>query len=254
MHAACKSCLLQIRKHYLKANQRHPLKRNRQLSVVKGMVMDRIQALSRGTVVYKERCCRQSYGVVSREPYDEVRHRGEIVVVDPLDKKRWAEGQIHWLIKKVNDVGAIPASQLTLIQGETVSKNGILVPYKLKIPIGQEDKTWEAQIVTCSVNASRLPQSMEKGAGSVEEVCRIESKFDARSMTLKNHQWYKLGHQYSLADFDVRVNVGPADLKFQLVTKRGEALSEDHKEIEVTWEPPRAAPTFNEQMNRLFPA
>jgi hypothetical protein len=139
-----------------------------------------------------------------------------------------------------------------LSQGEIISKNGISVPYKQKIPIGQEDKTWEAQIVTSSAEASRLPQSMATGGGRVEEVCRIESIFDTGSMTLKNRQWYKLGHQYSLADFDVRVNVGPADLKFQLVTKRGEALSEDHKEIEVTWEPPRAAPTSDAHMNRLF--
>lgn len=73
----------------------------RQLAVVQGLVMDRIQAISRGTVVYKDRCCRVSYGVVSREPYDAVRHRGEKVVLDPLDNKKWAENQIHWLIKQV---------------------------------------------------------------------------------------------------------------------------------------------------------
>ena len=68
------------------------------------MVMDRIQAISRGSVVYKDRCCRQSFGVVSREPYDRIKHRGEKVVVDPLDKKKWAEGQIEWLIKQVNQM------------------------------------------------------------------------------------------------------------------------------------------------------
>jgi hypothetical protein len=68
------------------------------------MVMDRIQAISRGSVVYKDRCCRQSFGVISREPYDRFKHRGENVVVDPLDKKKWAEGQIEWLIKQVNQM------------------------------------------------------------------------------------------------------------------------------------------------------
>jgi hypothetical protein len=48
------------------------------------MVMDRIQAISRGSVVYKD--------------------RGEKVVVDPLDRKKWAEGQIEWLIKQVNQM------------------------------------------------------------------------------------------------------------------------------------------------------
>lgn len=106
MHTACKSCLLNSRKQRSDASRRSPLTSNRQLAVVKGMVMDRIQALSRGTVVYKERCCRQSYGVVSREPYDPIKHRGEKVEVDRLDKKRWAEGQIFWLIKKVGGVGS----------------------------------------------------------------------------------------------------------------------------------------------------
>jgi hypothetical protein len=135
-------------------------------------------------------------------------------------------------------------------QGETISKDGISVPYKLKIPIGKENDTWQAQIVTSGMKASRLPQSMSKGG--VEEVCRIESRFDARSMTLKNHHWYNLKHQYSLADFDVKVIVGPADLKFQLVTKNGEALSDDHDEIEVMWEPPKPATKPKPHVNRFF--
>ena len=71
-------------------------------------------------------------------------------------------------------------------------------------------------------------------------------------MTLKNQHWYNLKHQYSLADFDVRVIVGPADLKFQLVTKDGEALNDDHNEIEVKWEPPRPATNPRAQVNRFF--
>lgn len=67
--------------------------------------MDRVQALSRGTVVYKDRCCRLSFGVVGREPYNAVKHHGDKVTVDPFDKKRWAEGQIDWLIKQVSDFG-----------------------------------------------------------------------------------------------------------------------------------------------------
>lgn len=126
------------------------------------------------------------------------------------------------------------------------------MPFKVKIPIGKENDSWPAQIVKSGMKASRLPQSMARGG--VEEVCRIEAKFDDKSRTLKNHQWYKLGHQYSLADFEVRVIIGPADLKFQMVTKEGEALSEDHQEIEVTWEPPQAAPSSNANVGRLFPA
>jgi hypothetical protein len=100
------------------------------------------------------------------------------------------------------------------------------------------------------MKASRLPQSMSRG--EVEEVCRIESRFDARSTTLKNRHWYNLKHQYSLADFDVKVIIGPADLKFQLVTKSGEALSDDHDEIEVKWEPPKRARIPQPNVNMFY--
>ena len=75
--------------------------RYRQLAVVQGLVIDRTQKISRGTGVYRDRCCRVSFGVVCREEYDEIKHRGEKVTTDPLDKSRWAEDQVDWFIKQV---------------------------------------------------------------------------------------------------------------------------------------------------------
>ena len=63
--------------------------------------MERKQMLHRGRGVYDERCCRLSYGVVCRELYDPIKHMGEKTVVDPLDKRKWAQEQIDWLIKEV---------------------------------------------------------------------------------------------------------------------------------------------------------
>lgn len=74
---------------------------SRQLAVVQGLVTDRTQKIFRGTGVYQDRCCRVSFGVVCREEYDKMRHRGENVTIDPLDKSRWAEDQIDWFIKQV---------------------------------------------------------------------------------------------------------------------------------------------------------
>ena len=74
----------------------------RQLAVVQGLVMERIQELSAGSSVYTERCCPNSYGVVVRQPYDPIQHQGEDVIIDPRDKKKWAERQIHWLIRQVS--------------------------------------------------------------------------------------------------------------------------------------------------------
>ena len=62
---------------------------------------DRVQELDSGIRVFKDRCARNSYGVLCRELYNPLDHMGEQVIKDPRDKKKWAEGQIHWLIKKV---------------------------------------------------------------------------------------------------------------------------------------------------------
>lgn len=72
-----------------------------QLAVVQGLVMDRIQVISRGSVVFKERCCRLSYGMVCRELYDEARHVGEDITQDPRDRKKWAVNQIDWFVVQV---------------------------------------------------------------------------------------------------------------------------------------------------------
>ena len=74
----------------------------RQLVVVHGIVMERTQELSSGAGVYTERCCPNSYGVVVRQPYDPIQHQGEDVIIDPRDKNKWAERQIHWFIRQVS--------------------------------------------------------------------------------------------------------------------------------------------------------
>jgi hypothetical protein len=48
---------------------------------------------------------------------------------------------------------------------------------------------------------------------------------------------YNRGPQYFRAEFDVKIIIGAADLKFQLWGKNGQ-LSKDHEEIEVLWDPP----------------
>ena len=66
-----------------------------------GLVDDRVQEMNSGLKVLADRCARNSYGVLCRELYDPAQHMAEEVNKDPRDGKKWAEGQIHWLIKKV---------------------------------------------------------------------------------------------------------------------------------------------------------
>jgi hypothetical protein len=72
-----------------------------QLAVVKGLVMDRSQALHRGVVVYTGKCCRVSYGAICRLPYDSKLHYGESTIRDQFTKELWVEDQIDWLIREV---------------------------------------------------------------------------------------------------------------------------------------------------------
>lgn len=67
--------------------------------------MARSQELKNNVVVFVERCCPNSYGVVVRQPYNPLLHLGEPVVVDPRDGKKWAEKQIDWLVKQVRIQG-----------------------------------------------------------------------------------------------------------------------------------------------------
>lgn len=67
--------------------------------------MDRIQTISRGNRIFKERCCRVSYGVRCREEYQpdtNKAHVGQTVVLDPRDGKKYVENQIDWFVKQVS--------------------------------------------------------------------------------------------------------------------------------------------------------
>lgn len=72
-----------------------------QLAVVHGLVRARIQKAKMGVNVFSKKCCPISVGVLCRKKYNEKEHQGEDVGLDPFDKKRWAERQIQWIIKKV---------------------------------------------------------------------------------------------------------------------------------------------------------
>lgn len=72
--------------------------------------MDRIQTIGRGSMIFKERCCRVSYGVRCREEYQPDKnkaHVGQKVVLDPRDGKLYVENQIDWFVKQVSRGSAV---------------------------------------------------------------------------------------------------------------------------------------------------
>ena len=69
---------------------------------------------------------------------------------------------------------------------------------------------------------------------------------------------YNLGPQYYRAEFDVRIIVGAADVKFQVWGDNNTRLSRDHHDIEVEWSAPRErrgeSVMMNEADNSLYQA
>lgn len=69
--------------------------------MVHGLVLDRIQQLRQGVVMFGSRCSPVSYGIVCDLLYDPVKHLGEKVRRDPRDDNLYAIDQVEWLIIQV---------------------------------------------------------------------------------------------------------------------------------------------------------
>ncbi|KAB8336802.1 hypothetical protein FH972_021111 [Carpinus fangiana] len=197
-----------------------------QLAVAYGLVMDRAQELRKKGLVFKDRCARTSYGIMTRDLYDPKLdlHRNSKISVDPRDGRKWVEGQIHWLVK----------------QGQSVSATeGARELYRTKLEVGKENTPWLVQIVTSEVPATKLPSSFNQTA--VAKLCTVAALLDTKLMKLKNKHWYEKGPQYWLAEFELRVIVGAADLKFELWDIRGlKCYSREHETVEVSFEGPES--------------
>ena len=104
-----------------------------------------------------------------------------------------------------------------------------------------------------SLNPERLPTSMRHEG--VKKVCQVDSTIDVTGMKLKKPHLQLFGrpeHKYTLAEFDIKVIVGPADLKFQLWSKDGRIFSNDHNEVEAHWDHPDSDTSHGESMGRMW--
>ena len=122
-------------------------------------------------------------------------------------------------------------------KGDTISTEGILKPYSLKVRPGHYDAKWKTHVVMCSLPREQLPTNM--GGSEVSRLCDITSSLKGKNvdMKVKNSHWYSRGERYMRVNFDVRVILGPADVKFRMESKGRDVLSEEHDAIQVIWEP-----------------
>lgn len=189
-----------------------------QLAVAYGLVSDRIQGLREGPAIFENHCARNSYGVVTQELYDPPRHKhlGSKVYINKSDGKKWVNNQIHWLLKKGEHVSTV---------------RGVSQPCRLRLEVGHESRPWQVQIVMSSVELPGLPDS--KTDPAIEPVCTVTSLIDPSLMKMKNKHWYQTKQPYWLAEFQLKVIVGAADLRFELWDSSGTKCSREHDRITV---------------------
>jgi len=135
-------------------------------------------------------------------------------------------------------------------QGETVSTTGVTKPYKMKIKPGDEWKTWKTQVVMSMLSKEQLPRSLKHDGAKV--LCEVESVLNDVEMKPKNQHWYNRKDKYLRANFDVKVILGAADLKFQLWSKGGRICSRDHDTIDVKWDPPEKVSEREDNMAAIY--
>lgn len=211
----------------------------RQLVVVHGLVLDRIQQIKRGVVTFESRCSPISYGIICDKIYNSERHVGERVRVDPRDKNTYVIDQIDWLVIQVrqhsfNFLFKID-SYVFRPQGAPIPYTGITKAFQLKTDPGRESEPWRVSIVMSTFPLNKLPQNMCQNG--VQRVCDLDISTENVTRKLKNRHWYSMGPTFWRTTFDVKVVVGPADLSFQLWSKDKRIRSSTHEPIAVKWMP-----------------
>lgn len=111
-------------------------------------------------------------------------------------------------------------------------RDGITQHYSLKVPPEGQHQPWTTQVVMSTLPADILPSSLNKSGA--QRLCTVKSRLP-QNMKLKNDKWYQRADSYYKAEFDVRVLIGAADLRFQTLDQSG-LLSQDHASIDIDWQ------------------
>ncbi|GJC95410.1 Hsp70 family chaperone [Colletotrichum higginsianum IMI 349063] len=196
-----------------------------QLVVVRGLLLDHQQKMETGRIsVLATRVARASYGVLIKQVYSPQQHFDEEIQNDQFDpKKKWAMNQIRWLIRK----------------GDSVNPNSPLV-HSLAVSLapGDTKRSWDAHIVVSHNETSFLPKSM-KQAGATK-LCDVRSNLTGlqqEQLVLKHKRGtcFSKGYTFYVLNFDIRVIIAPADLRFELWFG-GQKFSGNHEPIAVSWD------------------
>ncbi|PKS07401.1 hypothetical protein jhhlp_006003 [Lomentospora prolificans] len=197
-----------------------------QLVVVQGLLLNKKQQADSGNIAptLATTVARASYGVIVQEIYSPQLHYNEDQVRDTYDpSKVWAINQIQWLIRK----------------GDVLDPNQPIVK-SFEIRLGQNETTrsWDSTIVMSPNEPQFLPRSL-KQAGAVK-LCEVKSNLSGvqqEQLVLKEKRGtcFTRGYKFYICQFDIRVIVAPADLRFELWFG-GHKFAGNHEPIAISWD------------------
>ncbi|PIB01699.1 hypothetical protein CB0940_02019 [Cercospora beticola] len=195
-----------------------------QLAVVRGLVRERTQQLGVDTKIGQEvftaRRCRNSYGIIVNVPFDETKHAGLPKTWNPNTNRFYVPNCIEWFIR----------------QGQALDTTlGARQNYSITLSEEEHKNPRTARIVMSSLAAKSLPTRYPHAG--CKEVARVQYTLTENDMKLKNRQMWKLKKKYWRAEFAFVVNLGPADLKFQIIGTNG-LLSSDHDALTIEFMDP----------------
>ncbi|KAF2177496.1 hypothetical protein K469DRAFT_358573 [Zopfia rhizophila CBS 207.26] len=224
-----------LRKRYSHPSTPHPnalhiqvrIAPDPQLAVCKGLVSDRLRKIMTNKSVLGWRCCRASYGTVCKILYDKKNpeHVGKALTRDPMNNKLYITQAIAWFVKK----------------GEPVSVDKPIVHnFVKKMPPGDPRRAFPTSIVTSDVEGSMLPDQINSQTRILCEIQSDLSSADENRFIEKNKRLWSFGKHYFKVEYQVKVIIGPADIRFELWFA-GQKLSRDEP-IKVEWIPAPAPP------------
>jgi hypothetical protein len=136
--------------------------------------------------------------------------------------------------------------------------------YRYKIPEGKESESFEAQFVLSENRAKDLPRSLR--FETVERLCTVRANFGredfqpvTKSQSIRPFKRVRGGifsrdKAHYVADFNLNVLVGSADLRFELVSKDGRKYSQNHASVRVDWEDAVAERQQDVRGRNIYPA
>ncbi|KAJ5678491.1 Hsp70 family chaperone [Penicillium maclennaniae] len=184
----------------------------------------RLQKLENGsTPVLIHRKARASYGLVCNMKFNPIIHKGEVLEKDPLDGEIYATQQIDWIIRK----------------GDVIDPSKpISHSFNYKIDPGDAVRKFDGFFVISHLEKDNLPRSVAH-PGFIP-LCTVKSDLTGIRNNEMERQKLSQGlfsrsKKYYNLNFDVKVTVGPADLRFELWFL-GKKFSRSHDPIQVAWD------------------